>query len=92
MLSKNAAYATFQDKILQSTGRGQKVTVTNDGATILKSLHVDNPAAKVLVGEFPQSCQFEILIRKKGHTEKLNRIKLWLALFLTHVHHSKMLS
>lgn len=25
--------------------------VTNDGATILKSLYVDNPAAKVLVGE-----------------------------------------
>ncbi len=24
---------------------------TNDGATILKSLYVDNPAAKVLVGE-----------------------------------------
>lgn len=24
--------------------------VTNDGATILKSLYVDNPAAKVLVG------------------------------------------
>jgi hypothetical protein len=40
----------FQDKILQSTGRGHNVTVTNDGATILKSLHVDNPAAKVLVG------------------------------------------
>ena len=40
----------FQDKILQSTGRGHSVTVTNDGATILKSLHVDNPAAKVLVG------------------------------------------
>jgi hypothetical protein len=38
-----------QDKILQSTGRGRKVTVTNDGATILKSLHIDNPAAKVLV-------------------------------------------
>ncbi|CAI0382262.1 unnamed protein product [Linum tenue] len=37
------------DKILQSTGRGQSVTVTNDGATILKSLHIDNPAAKVLV-------------------------------------------
>ncbi|CAI0435004.1 unnamed protein product, partial [Linum tenue] len=37
------------DKILQSTGRGQTVTVTNDGATILKSLHIDNPAAKVLV-------------------------------------------
>lgn len=40
----------LQDKILQSTGRGREVTVTNDGATILKSLHIDNPAAKVLVG------------------------------------------
>jgi hypothetical protein len=29
--------------------RGREVTVTNDGATILKSLYVDNPAAKVLV-------------------------------------------
>eukprot|EP00193_Tetraselmis_chui_P009678 CAMPEP_0177770536 /NCGR_PEP_ID=MMETSP0491_2-20121128/10989_1 /TAXON_ID=63592 /ORGANISM="Tetraselmis chuii, Strain PLY429" /LENGTH=526 /DNA_ID=CAMNT_0019287781 /DNA_START=99 /DNA_END=1679 /DNA_ORIENTATION=- len=37
------------DKILQSMGRGETVTVTNDGATILKSLYVDNPAAKVLV-------------------------------------------
>ncbi|CAM8967779.1 unnamed protein product [Rhodiola kirilowii] len=37
------------DKILQSTGRGRSVTVTNDGATILKSLHIDNAAAKVLV-------------------------------------------
>lgn len=40
-----------QDKILQSMGRGQEVTVTNDGATILKAIYVDNPAAKVLVGE-----------------------------------------
>lgn len=31
-------------------GRSQDVMVTNDGATILKSLYVDNPAAKVLVG------------------------------------------
>ncbi|KAG6769808.1 hypothetical protein POTOM_025473 [Populus tomentosa] len=37
------------DKILQSTGRGHEVTVTNDGVTILKSLHIDNPAAKILV-------------------------------------------
>ncbi|KAL6492986.1 T-complex protein 1 subunit beta [Orobanche gracilis] len=37
------------DKILQSTGRGHSVTVTNDGATILKSLHIDNAAAKVLI-------------------------------------------
>ena len=43
----------LQDKILQSMGRGQEVVVTNDGATILKSLYVDNPAAKVLVGEQP---------------------------------------
>jgi T-complex protein 1 subunit beta len=27
-----------------------EITVTNDGATILKSLSVDNPAAKVLIG------------------------------------------
>lgn len=40
---------TLQDKILQSLGRGNAVTVTNDGATILKSVYVDNPAAKVLV-------------------------------------------
>ncbi|MEW5305737.1 MAG: hypothetical protein WDW38_000278 [Sanguina aurantia] len=37
------------DKILQSMSRGQEITVTNDGATILKSIYVDNPAAKVLV-------------------------------------------
>lgn len=37
------------DKILQSVSKGQAVTVTNDGATILKSIYVDNPAAKVLV-------------------------------------------
>lgn len=37
------------DKILQSVSRGQEVTVTNDGATILKAVYIDNPAAKVLV-------------------------------------------
>jgi T-complex protein 1 subunit beta len=40
-----------QDKILQSMTGGKDIMVTNDGATILKSLWVDNPAAKVLVGE-----------------------------------------
>lgn len=44
-----------QDKILQSMGRTNDIMVTNDGATILKSLYVDNPAAKVLVGEFTSS-------------------------------------
>jgi len=37
------------DKILQSVSKGSQVTVTNDGATILKSIYVDNPAAKVLI-------------------------------------------
>ncbi|WRT63314.1 T-complex protein 1, beta subunit [Kwoniella shivajii] len=36
------------NKILQSASTGQ-ITVTNDGATILKSIHLDNPAAKILV-------------------------------------------
>ncbi|KAI4459869.1 chaperonin [Holotrichia oblita] len=38
------------DKILVSYGRNAgSVEVTNDGATILKSVGVDNPAAKILV-------------------------------------------
>ncbi|XP_016390658.1 T-complex protein 1 subunit beta [Sinocyclocheilus rhinocerous] len=37
------------DKILLGGGRDSSVTVTNDGATILKAIGVDNPAAKVLV-------------------------------------------
>ncbi len=36
------------DKILQSLS-GKRVTVTNDGATILKSIPVDNPSAKIIV-------------------------------------------
>lgn len=38
------------DKILVSSGRNAgSVVVTNDGATILKAVGVDNPAAKILV-------------------------------------------
>lgn len=37
------------DKILQSFSNPKNVQVTNDGATILKSIGIDNPAAKVLV-------------------------------------------
>merc|ERR1712226_91519 len=38
------------DKILYGVGRNEgEVQVTNDGATILKAVGVDNPAAKVLV-------------------------------------------
>ncbi|GAX11782.1 T-complex protein 1 subunit beta [Fistulifera solaris] len=38
------------DKILQKVDPSdQSITITNDGATILRSVHVDNAAAKVLV-------------------------------------------
>lgn len=39
------------DKILQSVspGSNMSISVTNDGATILKSVQIDNAAAKVLV-------------------------------------------
>ena len=39
------------DKILQGAGQNDTLQVTNDGATILRAIGVDNPAAKVLVGE-----------------------------------------
>ena len=48
-------YYTFQDKILVSAGRAENIQITNDGATILKSVGVDNPAAKVLVGKYKTS-------------------------------------
>merc|ERR1712196_617788 len=35
--------------MLQSLGRDGSVMITNDGATILKSLSLDNAAAKILV-------------------------------------------
>jgi len=37
------------DKILQGMGKNDTIQVTNDGATILRAIGVDNPAAKVLV-------------------------------------------
>lgn len=52
--SKSELSTCFEDKILQSTnpnevGKASGVTVTNDGATILKSIPVENPSAKILV-------------------------------------------
>lgn len=45
---------SFQDKILQCGMAGGpdsgKMLVTNDGATILSKVGVDNPVAKVLIG------------------------------------------
>lgn len=41
-----------QDKILQpytTKGNNEKIVITNDGATILKSLWVENPSAKILI-------------------------------------------
>ena len=38
------------DKILKSmSDQDNKITITNDGATILKSVYIDNPAARILV-------------------------------------------
>jgi hypothetical protein len=47
--------------------KGNEVTVTNDGATILKSIYIDNPAAKVLVGEscvwsFAHACNITLTL------------------------------
>ena len=60
-----------QDKILQSLGRGKEVTVTNDGATILKSVYVDNPAAKVLVGT--SGCGLLTCLRSLPWSDKRRR-------------------
>jgi len=48
-LVKSSLGPKGMDKILQSTSQGGHVSVTNDGATILKSVLIDNPAAKVLI-------------------------------------------
>ena len=70
-------------------GRGQEVTVTNDGATILKSLYVDNPAAKVLVGTGqtvyhktpkPSRTNSKINIHQQAYTVFSNFIQLLSAL------------
>ena len=46
----NMILLTGMDKILYGIGRNEgQVQVTNDGATILKAVGVDNPCAKVLV-------------------------------------------
>ena len=46
-----AVFSILKDKILQTFDRNGSIQVTNDGATILKAIGVDNPAAKVLVGK-----------------------------------------
>lgn len=34
---------------MKTTRKGHNITVINDGVTFLKSFHIDNPAAKILV-------------------------------------------
>ncbi|CAN8002878.1 unnamed protein product [Ixodes hexagonus] len=49
-LMKSTLGPKGMDKILMCDNRGEsKVEVTNDGATILKAIGIDNPAAKILV-------------------------------------------
>ncbi|CAN8022466.1 unnamed protein product [Ixodes persulcatus] len=49
-LMKSTLGPKGMDKILMCNNRGEcKVEVTNDGATILKAIGIDNPAAKILV-------------------------------------------
>ena len=49
-LVKSSLGPKGMDKILQSVSSKEgKIEVTNDGATILRSVHIDNAAAKVLV-------------------------------------------
>lgn len=54
-------FFVFKDKILQCGMSGGpdagRLLVTNDGATILSKIGIDNPVAKVLVG----TCRLEIL-------------------------------
>lgn len=51
-LMKSTLGPKGMDKILLCQGRQEgKVEVTNDGATILRAVGVDNPAAKILVGQ-----------------------------------------
>lgn len=52
-------------------GRESSIQVTNDGATILRSIGVDNPVAKILIGKlnhltlFTASCSLQVIISLK---------------------------
>ena len=85
-----------QDKILQCSMSGGpdagKLLVTNDGATILSKIGIDNPVAKVLVGMYdtiiPECCSIRMYfhqIFQKYRTMKLvmvqHQLLFWLANF-----------
>jgi hypothetical protein len=50
ILSHHACpFSPTRSLLFQVSTQDGSITVTNDGATILKAVHIDNPAAKVLV-------------------------------------------
>lgn len=54
------------DKILQRVSQNdQSISVTNDGATILKSVNIDNAAAKVLVDIAKVQVSFLLELRSR---------------------------
>ncbi len=46
------------------------VTITNDGATILKLLEVEHPAAKVITMDLPSSAEGVQVPSWNGHVER----------------------
>jgi T-complex protein 1 subunit beta len=62
------------DKILKSMGAGpksDKIIITNDGATILGSVHIDNAAAKILIGNLKSPKTSPRLRTKKSEMAQL---------------------
>lgn len=62
------------DKILKSMGAGpksDKITITNDGATILGSVHIDNAAAKILIGKLKSPKTFPKLRTRRSEMVQL---------------------
>jgi len=65
------------------SARDREIQITNDGATILKAIHLDNPAAKVLVGilfhsgvmKFPRFCFVVLNILKIFRRFKMMKLE-----------------
>ena len=59
-------FSTGMDKILVSTSNHESVQVTNDGATILKSLVIDNPGMAPLSGACQRAADAIALMQRRG--------------------------
>lgn len=66
------------DKILQSVGdrNNTTITITNDGATILKSVPIENPAAKVFI-HLDDTDYYHILRRSSNSCSSLLLRSWW---------------